>query len=593
MGVFNLKPGIGKNYKARATYADGSEGIVDLPKTTNNGYSLIVDNSDDKYIHVRILPGPVVSASPSADEVVTLVAQSGGTICFAGKSKQGSKSFTADVPKDKFPSGIAQFTLFSPRGEPMNERLVFIQNNDQLKLGVAAYQQAFSPGQKVTFNMAAKSSAGSPVVGSFSVAVINETKVPVDDDGNSILSELLLTSDIKGYIEKPGYYFNHPNGQTRADLDVLMLTQGYHRFEWKQIMTGTYPSPAFRPEKTLEIAGHLKNLLGKPVPNGKVTLFSTNGGIFMVDTVSDSKGDFVFKNLIFKDSVRFAIQARTAGNHKNVEVDIDDIKPVAAEESKMTADFLVNYDEGLSPLLQSSKAQRESDIKYGVISSTNMLKEVVIHDKKIPAIKTSSNLNGPGNADQVISADDNVLSGCADLTDCLQGRLAGVMFKNDTPYLVSSRQPMQIVLDGVFVDGSVLVNINPSDIGSVEVLRNIQYTGIYGGRGSNGILIITSKTGSQGLNYQRYAPGIISYTPKGYAKVREFYVPKYDGPQANRTMPDLRSTIYWKPNIVTDKDGKASFSYFNADEPGLYRMVIEGIDSNGKPGRLVYQYKVE
>jgi hypothetical protein len=535
----------------------------------------------------------VVSASPSADDVIMLVAQSGGTICFAGKSKQGSKSFTADVPKDKFPSGVAQFTLFSSGGEPMNERLVFIQSNDQLKLGVAADRQAFSPGQKVTFNMAAKSSEGSPVVGSFSVSVINETKVPANEDQNSILSDLLLTSDIKGYIEKPGYYFNHPNEQTRADLDVLMLTQGYHRFDWKQLLTRSYPPPAFLPEKTLEISGHIKNLLGKPVANGKVTLFSTNSGIFMIDTVSDGKGNFVFKNLIFKDSVRFAIQARTAGNHKNVEVDIDDIKPATAEDSKITADFLVNYDDGLSPLLQSSKAQRESDIKYGVINSTNMLKEVVIRDKKISPIQNSSNLNGPGNADQVIRPEDNILSGCADIADCLQGRLSGVMFKNDTPYLVSSRRPMQIVLDGVFVDGSVLVNINPSDIGSVEVLRNIQYTSIYGGRGSSGVLIITSKTGSSGLNYQRYAPGIISYTPKGYAKVREFYVPKYDGPEANRTMPDLRSTIYWKPNIVTDKDGKASFSYFNADEPGLYRMVIEGIDSNGKPGRLVYRYKVE
>jgi hypothetical protein len=540
------------------------------------------------------LPGPTISAASSANDVITLIGQCGGAICFAGKSQPGSKSFTAEVPKEKFPSGIAQFTLFSSTGEPLNERLVFIQNHDELKLEASADLQAYSPRQKVKVGVTAKGNDGSPVVGSFSVSVINETKVPVDEDKeNTILSNLLLTSDIKGYVEKPSYYFNNENGKTAADLDVLMLTQGYHRFEWKQVLAGDDPPLAFQPEKTLEISGHLKNLLGKPVANGKVTLFSTMGGIFMVDTVSDSKGNFTFKNLVFKDSVRFAVQARTAKDHKNVEVDIDDVKPTPAGGSSVAADFLVNYNSGLSPFLQSSKAQHDNGIKYGIINNSIVLKEVVVTDKKIVAVKNSSNMNGPGNADQVITADDNIFSGCADLADCLQGRINGVVFKNDTAYLMSSRHPMQIVLDGLYVDGSVLTMLNPSDIGSVEVLRNIEYTSIYGGHGSSGLLIITSKTGSGRMNYQRYTPGIISYMPKGYTKVREFYSPKYDDPKTNAAIPDLRSTIYWKPNIVTDKDGKASFDYFNADEKGTCRLVIEGIDSKGHLGRVVYRYKVE
>jgi len=291
MGVFTLKPENGKNYQAHITYADGSEGIADLPKATNAGYSLVIDNNDPQFVHVKILPGQVVSAAASADEVVILIAQSGGSICFAGKSQPGSKSFTADVPKAKFPSGVAQFTLFSSTGEPLNERLLFIQNHDQLKLQAATDQQSYSPRQKVKIDLKSMGTDGSPVVGSFSVSVLNETKVPVDEDNeNSILSNLLLTSDIKGFIEKPGYYFNNENRQTASDLDVLMLTQGYHRFEWKQMLSGVDPAPMFLPEKTLEISGHLKNLLGKPVPNGKVTLcsirFRTAKGISPLKTWS-------------------------------------------------------------------------------------------------------------------------------------------------------------------------------------------------------------------------------------------------------------------------------------------------------------------
>ena len=103
--------------------------------------------------------------------------------------------------------------------------------------------------------------------------------------------------------------------------------------------------------------------------------------------------------------MRFAVQARTAKDHKNVEVDIDDVKPAPAGDSKVAADFLVNHDSGLAPFLQNSKTQYDNGIKYGIINGSVMLKEVVITDKKIEPLKTSSNLNGPGNADQVIRAE--------------------------------------------------------------------------------------------------------------------------------------------------------------------------------------------
>jgi hypothetical protein len=595
MGVFTLKPENGKTYKAKITYADGSESVIELPKSTNGGYSLSIDNNDTDVVHVKILPGSVISKSSSADEVMSLVAQAGGQVYYAGKSKPGSKFFTADIPKSKFPSGIVQFTLFSSAGEPVNERLVFIQNHDQLKLSAVTGAQAYSPRQKVKIDLNALDKDNKPVIGSFSVAVTDETNVPVDEnDENSILSNLLLTSDIKGYIEQPNYYFNHENGTTQADLDILMLTQGYHRFEWKQVLDDNYPAIAYGPEKALQISGHLKTLLGRPVVNGKVTLFTSKGGLFMIDTVSDSRGNFTFKNLIFRDSVRFVIQARTAKDRKNIEIDIDNVQPVPAFENKNEPDFLVNLNNGLSPFLQSSKTQYDNEVKYGILNRSVMLKEVVIKDKREEPLINSSNLNGPGNADQVIKASDNILSDCGDIATCLQGRIAGVVFRNDTPYLMSnSHRPMQIILDGSYVDGVVLTSINPNEIESVEVLKSIEYTSIYGGRGGSGILIITSKAGRSGLDYQRYSPGVINYMPKGYAKVREFYAPKYDNPKTNTQMPDLRSTIFWKPNIVTDKDGKALLEYFNADAKGIYRVVIEGIDDNGSLGRLVLHYEVE
>ena len=80
--------------------------------------------------------------------------------------------------------------------------------------------------------------------------------------------------------------------------------------------------------------------------------------------------------------------------------------------------------------------------------------------------------------------------------------------------------------------------------------------------------------------------------PKGYHKARDFYSPKYDV-TVNKQAADLRTTIYWNPDIATDTDGNACLEYFNADTKGTYRVVIEGIDENGNLGRGVYTYQVE
>jgi len=223
-----------------------------------------------------------------------------------------------------------------------------------------------------------------------------------------------------------------------------------------------------------------------------------------------------------------------------------------------------------------------------------MLKEVVVKDQRIKPIPHSDNLNGSGNADQVLTAKDLAKFNCVRIADCLSGVLAEVVFRKGRPLNVRAQQaPMAIVIDGNFVDPDIFNDLNPDDIEGIEVLLSPHYGAIYGAQMANGGLIITTKRGKQASAYQRYAPGVITYMPKGYYKAREFYSPQYDNPKTNKQMPDLRSTIYWQPNIITDKDGKASFEYFNADGKGTYRVVIEGIDADGNLGRQVYRYKVE
>ncbi len=591
MGAFALTPEAGKTYQAKITYPDGSQNTIALPKALDAGYVLTVNNNDTASISVR------VNSSNMNSKDAYLIAQSAGVVCYAARNKESNGSFGATIPKSKFPSGIVQFTLFSGSGQPLNERIAFIQRNaDLLKLNISSAPTS-APREKVKINLDARDNSGQPVVGVFSAAVIDESKVPVDEAAETtILSHLLLTSDIKGYVEQPNYYFTNTSATTIADLDNLMLTQGYRRFEWSQIMNNQFPPIEFPAEQSLQISGTIKTLGGKPIPNSKVTLFTTSGGAFILDTVADAQGHFAFKNLIFKDSIRFVLQARNAKGGKNVDIVLDKspeqavvkARNVPAAQSPVTAN-LIAY-------LKASKKRLDEEAKYGLGNHTIVLKEVVVTEKRKPLVPHSSNLNGPGNADQIITSDMLGKLGCATIDQCLQGRLLGVIFQGGVPYSTRSMgRPMQIILDGAYVDASFLTSIPPMDISSIEVLRTIGTTAIYGSQGANGVLVINTKRGGEitANASQIYSPGVITYTPKGYYSSRLFYAPKYDDPKTNVAVADLRSTIHWMPNILTNDKGNASFEYFNAGSKGTYRVVIEGIDSDGHLGRQVYRYQVQ
>ncbi|MGZ3872578.1 MAG: carboxypeptidase regulatory-like domain-containing protein [Mucilaginibacter sp.] len=591
MGAFNIVPQAGKTYKAHITYADGTANTIGLPQATPAGYTITVNNASADTIRLRITAG---SGSPL--DKVSLIAQSGGAVYYAAESQQaGSKFFSAVIPKSKFPTGIVQFTLFSPAGEPLNERLVFINNHDQLKLNMATEKKVYTSREKVKINLAVTDKDNSPVPGSFSVAVTDQTILQPDTvNENNILSTLLLTSGLKGTVEQPGYYFANASDTTQANLDLLMLTQGYRRFAWKQVLKDDIPPINYQPERTLQISGTVKRK-GKPEANAKVTLFTTTGGAFLRDTLTDVNGKFAFRNLAFSDRTKFVVQSKIARGQDDLELELDtatapgirvDGRPVRGSKTEAHA--------AMSAYLLNQKQFYQEQKKYGINKTSIELNEVVVKEKKEPPVPHSENLNGPGGANQTVTAKELEKMPCVRIVDCLQGVLTGVSFRGGIPLNIrQNNAKMAIVLDGEFVDPEMLNILHSGDLEGIEVVVGVQYAAIYGSRMANGALIVTTKRGRKVNNYYRYAPGVVTYMPKGFYKAREFYSPQYDNPKTNQKIPDLRSTIFWKPDIITDADGKASFSFFNADGKGTYRVVVEGIDADGNFGRQVYRYKVE
>jgi hypothetical protein len=717
MGIFALLPQAGKTYSAKIVLADGRSFSAALPKAQDAGFVLSVNNTRKDSLFIKVATsGQYFQAKQNS--AFFIVGQSGGEVYFTSAGTLKSPVFGAGIDKKRFPSGIVQFTLFA-EGQPVNERIVFVQSNDTLKMAVSSQQQTYAARSPVKLSFAAKNDANEPVAGSFSVAVINESRVGADETiEGSIFSHLLLTSDLKGYIEKPNYYFVNTSNAKRAELDVLLLTQGYRRFEWKQLLAAPDTRIVNQPEQSLTLEGTVKTTGGGVVQNGKLMLTSTRENTIL-DTVTDASGNFKFTNLQLSDTAKVVLQARKQNNGKRVSIFVkqpdypniiksnaqeaanNDLpiealqKNYAAYQSQLHDDSLkygkqlkqVNItgkklDKGdpyaatrnvpqrffdmkkyrdytsmrevvmealpwykmsdgtltgtgrkgggakvlldgtlmsaenlyayLPSEIESVKLVDAGDLQEGekqpatlIITTkrragtdTTVLKQVTITAQKVKKneVTRSANLHGAGNADQVIMG-DKLGANCVSLADCLRGKVFGVSFKPDgTPVNISrgANADMVIIVDGNQMQGSELNNLNANDVNSIEVLRTNFSKSIYGSDIGGGALVITMKQGSERKFVTSESPtGLITYPFKGFYKARTYYTPKYTAANQNDPTLDLRSGIYWKPDVLTGKDGASTFNYFNADTKGVYRVVIEGIDDDGNLGRQVYRYRVE
>ena len=585
MGSLILNPTLGKTYSAKVKSANGSEKTILLPKVETSGYVIGVNNIDTTKMVIKVM----LTADLMNKGDLNLVGQHNGDVYFVTKVTTAKQLISITVPKTELPSGIIQLTLFNQQNMPVAERIAFVNNSgDKLAVAITnlkpGYEKRGNVDLTITTTIAKK-----PVQGSFSIAITNTAAITPDlENETTILTSLLLTSDLVGYVEKPNHYFLNNDLKTRIELDNLLLTQGWRKIDWKNVIDSQFPAIVYPSEKTMQISGRITKG-GKPVSNGKVVLFSNSGGFFTTDTLSDVNGRFNFNDIMFSDSVKFIVQARTSKENKNVEINLDVLPNQIVTTNKNTGDIEVNVNESILSYLNQSDKYFNEQVKRGLLNRTIMLDEVKIVQKKNPA-PNSSNLNGAGHADAVFTAKD--LENSFSLSQYLGGRVAGVTVRNGKAYSMrAGGGAMAIVLDGMNMSEFEMDDISVMDIESVEVLKSIGNTAIYGSNGGNGVLVITTKRGAgTENNYNRYAPGIVTYSPKGFYRVRQFYSPKYD---ANPdTKPDLRTTVYWNPHLVSESTGKANINYFNTDQAGTYRIVIEGIDVNGNLARQVVNYQV-
>jgi hypothetical protein len=267
IGSFDISIKSGNTYTAKVALPGGLIQSYALPEVKTSGTVLKVKNlPESDSVEVSMGATPDINKKPGN---YFLIGISRGIVCYAATVSFHDNNFVIkNVPKSAFPNGVAHFILMTTNEKPLNERIVFINHQDFLNIQLSSNKPNYNTRDSICLKLKVTDKDGNPVEGSFSLAVTDDKQVKTDPlNAGNIISDLLLTSDLKGFIEQPFYYFSSKKPDTWFALDNLMLTQGWVGYDLKQ----NFP---FEVETGFKVSGKITNAFNRSLKGTDVLLFS-------------------------------------------------------------------------------------------------------------------------------------------------------------------------------------------------------------------------------------------------------------------------------------------------------------------------------
>ncbi|PWU03649.1 MAG: hypothetical protein C5B52_03010 [Bacteroidetes bacterium] len=587
MGKFTFVPSSGRTYYAVIVSKSGKETSYALPAINNFAYQLSVVDQDQNNIKVRISLGDSLYGKNMQS---FLLASSYGKVCFASR---GRDMYEVSIPKDSFPEGIAKLTLFADENLPVSERLVFIKHQKPT-VDIQTDQSKYAARQLVQIVIKSKDNNGFPLSGDFSIAVTDDRAVPVRHYQENIYTKLLLTDDLKGYISDPGFYFDDKQPKANDALDLLMLTHGWSRYTWNEILQGNYAGSKIEPDSALIISGTIHTPSGQPGKGYFASLYGAQWGTSFLyadyqkgiaaDT-ADDLGRFKFRDLIYSDSTQFYVAvSNNKGLQKNAKVSVDKVTWPALNIQEIPSSINDSLYKDFYQFLMLEKSvtvPNPKAVELAPVNISGVKKAPEFSDKR--RIDQFSSIITAAQIDKLSTQKLSDALYLAPGVSIMNGhiRIQGHMTANLSSG--NANDPL-LVVDGVAMEGAdlklLIDNIPPNTVDFIEVLKGTE-AGIYGVRGASGVISVNTRK-ELAMNGITQDGKQVFYIP-GYHVSREFYVPKYDVPDNSKSViADNRTTIYWKGNLKIDKSGFTNLSFYTSDPVTEYTVVLEGISNHGE-----------
>ncbi len=568
MGIFTMNPVNNETYYVTVRTNDSITKRFDLPAIEPKGISIAMSHYKQE-IRYEIQK----TETTEWPQKLFLLAHTRGKLAIL--QPINPKRTFGKMNDSLFTEGITHFMLIDEQGNALSERLIFVPDHKPNQWQITTDQPTYGKREKVSLQIAAKDNEGNPVEGTFSVSITDRKSIQPDSLADNILSNLLLTSDLKGYVEDPAFYFLNQDARTLRSIDYLMMTHGWRRHKMENVLRT--PSLNFTNyiEKGQTISGRIMGFFGANVKKGPICVLAPKYNI-IATTETDEKGQFIV-NTSFRDSTTFLVQARTKKGFAGVDILMDPPQyPVATHKAP--------YFNGATTFMEDYLMNtRDQYYMEGGMRVYN-LKEVTVTAKRERPSSKSIYTGGIN----TYTVEEDRLQGYGQTAFDAASRLPSVTITNGSEiHIRNNSEPAIIVIDDiVYEDASdILKDIQVSDMSSISLLRGADAV-ILGPRASGGAVVITLKD-PRNLP-ARPAQGIITYTPLGYSESVEFYHPTYDTPEKkNAQRSDFRSTVYWNPELRLDAEGKATIEYYTPDSTAPEDIIIEGVDKNGKVCRFL------
>ncbi|MCL2727029.1 MAG: hypothetical protein FWD56_01440, partial [Bacteroidales bacterium] len=587
MGSFRMIPEWGKHYYALCTNGDGTELRFYLPPVCTDICAIRVEERGGQYLIT------VNDRRPTEERDLFLLIHIRGTILYAAPMPERN---VVILPSASLPSGIIQILLLDKGMNPLSERLVFNRPSDFARVEVTTDRDEFERRTPVKVEMALELPTEYARSASFAVSVTDD-RYTLPDTTMTIASYLLLSSELRGNIEDAGFYLsNHPAAV--GALDALMLTQGWRRYDMPLVAKGMVEEPDERYLAMEQVlSGTVKGLLSNsPAPDANVYILPS-GIDYFDEVMTNQSGRFRATGLHFPDSTRVTLYAGLASDRR-LELTMDDPSPLMAAKAVMTP--LQARDNRFDQFLTNAVEVRA--IEDG-IRSYDIQAAVVTASKPEDEGRSvySSSIANRGVPQRLIDAHKTDL-----LTMLRVYPLVNVRFnpaQGWMAYSVRNSLPLLIVVDNVVWqddDGIDLSSFMGLPLKRVEILGEPE-SYIFGSRLGTGegqrtgdafsigrgglevrdVLLITTEV-FESQKQSTTLPHIKEVMPLGYKRAVEFYAPKYETiAQRSNSTPDLRTTIYWKPDVQLTEEGTATIEFYTADTHSTYTLLMEGITSEG------------
>ncbi len=580
MGSFHLSVEPNETYYAVCETRNGVVQRVELPLPEPQARVIGIKRVGDQVV------ATLVKGGLALDHSLSLLVHHKGMVLYHEPWSTETDSYA--FPESAFPSGITSFLLLDNHYNVLSERLIFnISDNDFERLETQLSSPEYKRREQVTLTLELVDNDTVSFYNNLAISVTDKNVV-IDDKSSDLISTLLLSSELQGYIESPASYFTG-NILDQLALDALMTSQGWRRYDIPKVLKGEIASPdKYPPEQFQEITGRTEALL-RSMEDGEISLIATLDTLFSAETTTaDEKGRFTF-NVEYPEGTEITIQSLSKKGSKRNLIYIDPESfpetsfatvPSRSESSSVSDNEVDAY---------LKKANDEYSMKHGI--RTIMLEEVTVTAQSRQTYKESK-FYSPISSSGLMTSEDIEKRKVSSLRSLLVAS-PGIIVKSDRVTTTRSDSPVLFVIDDITYEDffDQLETIDVTSIDNMFIMKdNTFMLGYY--PNTSGAVVITTKSGFVQKNTT--SPNIGQIQPIGFQQPAEFYSPTYETEeQFESPSPDFRTTIYWKPNVQFSTSGKAVVEFYTADTSTIYQVVGEGVTGEGKIIRFSKDIVVE